>query len=151
MDRMTLQDELRADLKTAMREKDEARKSAIRMALAALTYARVEKNADLTDEEMTAALSREVKQRRDAMADFQRAGRDDLVAAEAVEIEVLQAYLPEMLDRDAIEAMAREAIEGTGASSPKQIGQVMRVLMPRVQGRADGRLVADIVKELLTQ
>jgi uncharacterized protein YqeY len=146
---MDLQQQLMADLKTALREHDEARKSAIRMAIAALKNARVAKNADLTEDEMIAALAQEVLQRRNAMAEFKKAGRDDLVASESVELVVLEAYLPEPLTKEEIAELARQVIAETGASDPKQMGQVMGALMPRVRGRAEGRQVSQIVRELL--
>ena len=146
---MDLQQQLMADLKTALREHDEVRKSAIRMAIAALKNARVAKNADLTEDEMVAALAQEVKQRRNAMAEFAKAGRDDLVTSESAELAVLEAYLPEALTEQEITELARQIIAETGASSPRQMGQVMSVLMPRVRGRADGRQVSQIVRELL--
>ena len=146
-----MQDQLMADLKVALRARDDVRKSAIRMALAVLKNARVEKNADLTEDEMIAALSKEVKQRRDAMAEFEKAGRDDLVSREAAELEVLEVYLPQRLSEDEIANLVRDAIAETRASSPKQMGQVMRVVMPRVRGRADGRQVSDMVRKMLIE
>jgi len=147
---MNVYDQLMADLKTALREQDELRKGTIRMALSALKYARVAKNADLTDEEMFAVLQKEVKQRQEAIVEFKRGGRDDLAAQESAEIGILEPYLPKMLSREEIAEVARAAIAEVGASSPKQMGQVMRVLMPRVHGQADGRLVNEVVKELLS-
>jgi hypothetical protein len=147
---MSIQDQLMADLKDALRERDAVRKGALRLALAALKNARVAKNADLTDDEAVVVLSKEVKQRRDSIAEYEKAGRDDLVAAEAAEIEILNQYLPRALSRDEVIELAREAIAETGASVPKQMGQVMRVLMPRVRGQADGRMVSEVVRGLLT-
>lgn len=147
---MTIQEQLTADLKPALREKDEARKSAIRMALAALKNARVAKNADLTADEELAALSQEIKRRRDALVQFRDAGRQDLVAGEEVELRILEAYLPPALGDKEVVEMARAAIAEAGASSLKEMGQVMRVLMPRVRGRADGQRVSEIVRGLLT-
>ena len=146
---MSIHDQLMADLKKALRDQDEVRKAAIRMALAALKNARVDKNADLTDDEMIAVLSKEVKQRRDAIVEYEKGGRDDLCAQERAEIEILQRYLPQMMSKDEVEELARVAIAELGASSPKQMGQVMRTLMPRVQGRADGRMVSQVVRDLL--
>lgn len=146
---MSTQDQLMADLRTALRDRDELRKGTIRMALAAMKNAQVAKNADLTDEEMIGVLSKEVKQRRGAILEFEKGGRDDLVAQESAEIEILQQYLPVMLSRDEVVKMAREAIVEIGASGPKQMGLVMRALMPRVQGRADGRMVSEVVRQLL--
>ena len=148
---MSIHDQLMDDLKAALRDHDELRKTTIRMALAALKNARVDKNADLTDEEMVAVLNKEVKQRRDAIVEYERGARDDLVARELAEIEILNPYLPRMLDEKEISELAREVIAETGASSLKEIGQVMRTLMPRVKGKADGRLVNQVVKRLLNQ
>ena len=147
---MDLREQLMADLRTALRDRDTVRKSAIRMVIAALKNARVEKNADLTEDEMIAVLAKEVKQRRNAMAEFERAGRQDLVASESAELAVLGAYLPEALSEGKLVELARQVIAETGANSPKQMGQVMGALMPRVRGRADGRQVSQIVRELLT-
>lgn len=147
---MSIYDELMADLKEALRDRDELRKSTLRAALTGLKYARVAKKRDLTDEEMTAVLSKEVKQRQKAIVEFRKGGREDLVAQESTEIEILRQYLPRMLEQDAIVELAREAIAETGASSPKQMGQVMRALMPRVRGQADGRMVSEVVRDLLT-
>ncbi|HUT21274.1 MAG TPA: GatB/YqeY domain-containing protein [Anaerolineae bacterium] len=147
---MDLQDQLMADLRTGLRDQDAVRKSAIRMAIAALKNARVDKNAELTEDEMIAVLAKEVKQRRNAMAEFERAGRQDLVASESAELAVLEAYLPEALSEGELVELARQVIAETGANSPKQMGQVMGALMPRVRGRADGRQVSQIVRELLT-
>jgi uncharacterized protein YqeY len=148
---MSLQDQLMADLKGALRDKDEVRKNALRMAIAALKNARVDKNADLTEDEVLAVLAKEVKQRRETLEEFEKVGRDDVVAAESAAIEIVQSYLPQALSEDEIAEMVREAIAETGASSPKQMGQVMRVLMPRVRGRADGRQVNEIVRRLLAE
>jgi hypothetical protein len=139
------------DLKQALRDRDATRKGAIRMALAAIKNARVAKNADLTDNDVIVVLSKEVKQRRDAMAEFDAAGRTDLVDSESAEIEILQAYLPRMLSEGEIVVMVRDAIAETGASSPKEMGAVMRVMMERVRGRADGRQVSSIVRNLLVE
>jgi uncharacterized protein YqeY len=146
---MTLQDQLMNDLKAALRERDELRKSAIRMALAALKNERVAKNADLTEQEMIAVLRKEVRVRQDAIKEYEKGGREDLVAQESAAIEIVESYLPDMLGRDEIVEMAQSAIAETGASGPRDMGSVMRVLMPRVQGRADGRMVSEVVKELL--
>jgi len=146
---MNIQDQLMADLKDALRNQDEAVKRTIRMALAALKNARVEKMADLTEAEMIAVLQRQVRQCEDAILDYQKGGRDDLVAEARAEIAILNRYLPQMMSREEIARLAREVIAQVGADSPRQMGQVMRELMPRVQGRADGRLVNEVVRELL--
>jgi len=148
---MSIQDQLMNDLKAALREQDELRKTTIRMALAALKNARVEKNADLTEEEMIAVLTKEVKQRRDAIVEYEKGQRPDLVDRELAEIEIILSYLPRRLTEEEIAELARQAITETGASGPKDMGQVMRILMPRIKGQAEGRLVSQIVKDTLVQ
>jgi uncharacterized protein YqeY len=146
---MTIEQRLRDDLKTAMRERDEMRKMTIRVTLAALKNAQVAKNAALTEDEEIAVLSRESKQLRDAIVEFERGRRDDLVAEATAQIEILQEYLPTALSEEEVIELARAAIAEAGASTPKQMGQVMRILMPQVRGRADGKVVSQIVSALL--
>jgi uncharacterized protein YqeY len=148
---MDLQSQLMADLKVAMRERDDTRKGTIRMVLAALKNARVDKNADLTEEEMLAVLTKEVRQRRDSLSEYDKAGREDLVADEQAALDILEVYMPKMLSEEEIADMAREVIGELGATSPKQMGQVMREMMGRIKGRADGRLVNQVVRQLLAQ
>lgn len=147
---MNIQEQLMADLKTALQAHDELTKSTIRMALAALKNARVDKRADLTPAEMASVIQKQIKQRQDSISEYRRGGRQDLADQEAAEITILERYLPKMLERAEIEALVRQIIAETGASSPQSMGVVMKALMPHVQGRADGRLVSSIVKELLT-
>jgi uncharacterized protein YqeY len=146
---VTIEERLRADLKTAMRERDDVRKTTIRGALAALTNARVAKNADLTDDEELGVVSKEARQLKDAIVEFRRGNREDLVQASEAQIEILEQYLPQPLGEDEVRALVQEAIAETGASSPKQMGQVMRVLMPQVRGRADGGMVSQMVRSIL--
>ena len=148
---MSIERRLRDDLKTAMRERDVMRRTTIRMALAALKNAQVAKNADLTEDEQIGVLSKETKQLQDAIVEFERGNRDDLVAEATAQIEILKVYLPEALSQEEVMQLARDAIVQTGASTPKQMGQVMRVLMPQVRGRADGKQVSEIVRSLLAE
>jgi uncharacterized protein YqeY len=146
---MSIEQRLRDDLKTAMRARDDMRKMTIRLTLAALKNARVAKNADLTEDEELGVLSKEAKQLQDAIVEFERGKRDDLVAQNVAQIEILREYLPQPLSAEEVVELARAAIAETGASSPKQMGQVMRVLMPQVRGRADGKVASEIVRRLL--
>ena len=148
---MSIEQRLRDDLKTAMRERDVMRRTTIRLALAALKNASVAKNADLTEDEQIAVLSKETKQLKDAIVDFERGKREDLVAEATAQIDILQTYLPQALSEQEVMQLARSAISQTGASSPKQMGQVMGVLMPQVRGRADGKRVSEIVRALLAE
>lgn len=147
---MGLKEQLQEDLKAAMRAGDEPRKTAIRMALLAIRMAEVEAARPLTEEEILRVLQNEVKRRREAIAELEQANRPDRLAAERAELEVLLSYLPQPLSREEIEAMAREVIAEVGATSLGQLGEVMKRLMPRVRGRADGREVQEIVRRLLS-
>ncbi len=147
---MGLKERLQEDLKAAMRAGDEPRKTAIRMALLAIRMAEVEAARPLRDEEILQVLQNEVKRRREALEELEKADRPDRLAAERAELEVLLSYLPEPLTREEIEAMAREVITEIGAASPAQLGEVMKRLMPKVRGRADGREVQEIVRRLLS-
>ncbi len=147
---MGLKERLQEDLKVAMRAGDEARKTAIRMALLAIRMAEVEAARPLRDEEILQVLQNEVKRRREALEELEKANRPDRLAAERAELEVLLSYLPEPLTREEIEAMARAVIAEIGAASPAQLGEVMKRLMPKVRGRADGREVQEIVRRLLS-
>jgi uncharacterized protein YqeY len=142
-------EQLQADLKQALRSGDELRKTTIRMTLAAIKNAEIDKRRELSEEEAAEILLREIKQRRDSIAEAEGAGRDDIATQEHAELEVLEAYLPKQLSREEIEAEARAIIEELGAQGPKDTGKVMGALMPRVKGRADGKLVSEVVRELL--
>jgi len=132
-----------------MRHRDEQRKSTLRLVMAAIKNAEIEKRRELTEEELLAVIAKEAKQRRESIAEFERGGRQDLVDREEAELQILLAYLPEQLSREEIAAQARQIIAEVGAASPAQMGQVMRQLMPLMQGKADGKLVSQVVKELL--
>ena len=146
---MTIEERLRADLKTAMRARDNVRKSTIRMALAALKNAQVAKNADLTLDEELGVVSKEARQLKDAIVEFRRGNREDLVEVTSAQVSILEQYLPQPLGEDEVRALVQAAITETGASSPKQMGQVMRILMPQVRGRADGGMVSQMVRSIL--
>jgi hypothetical protein len=148
---VSLTDQLQNDMKSAMREGDAHRRDTLRMAIAAAQNAAKDKRAPLTDEETLEVIGREVKKRRESIAAYQGAGREDLAAKEQAEIDILAPYLPEQLGEDEIRALAREAVTASGATSPKDMGRVMSQLMPRVKGRADGKLVSAIVTEELAR
>ena len=148
---MSLTEQLQADMKTAMREGDAQRRDTLRMAIAAAQNAAKEKREPLSEEETLAVLTRQVKTRRESIEAYRAAGRDDLADKEQAEIDVLAPYLPEQLGEDAVRALVIEAIATTGASSPKDMGRVMGALMPKVKGRADGKLVSSLVNEELAK
>ncbi len=147
----TLKDQLRADLTAAMKARDDTRTRTIRMALTAISTEEVSGSAahDLTDEQIIKILTREAKRRREAATAFAEAGRADQAAAEEAEEEVLTGYLPTQLDDAELADLVAAAITETGASGPSGIGPVMRVVTPRVAGRADGSRVAAMVRSQL--
>lgn len=146
---MTLKAQLQQDLKEAIRAQDERRKAALRMLLTAIQLAEVERKGELSEGEVLGVIQKEVRSREDALVMVRQAGRDDLAAVDAVELEIIRGYLPPMLDVGELKALARQAIVELGASSPADMGAVMKHLMPQVQGRADGRTVSQVVRELL--
>lgn len=146
---MSLKDQLADDLKTAIRQRDEARKSAIRMSTWAIKNAEVEKGSALSDTDVLALIGREAKRSRESIAEFEKANRRDLVAKEQAELRVLQSYLPAQMSRDEITQAAREAISEVGAGGPRDKGKVMPVLIARLAGRAEGRDINEVVTELL--
>ena len=148
---MSLVVRLQDDMKRAMRDGDPLRRDTLRMAIAAAQNAAKDKRAPLTDEETLEVIGREVKKRRESVVAYEGAGREDLAAKERAEIDILTPYLPEQLREDEIRALAREAVAASGATSPKDMGRVMSQLMPRVKGRADGKLVSAIVSEELAR
>lgn len=146
---MSLKRQLEEDLKTAMRAGEALRKSTLRLALAAVRNAEIDQRGELSDAETMRILQKEVKSRRETIAEAEQAGRTELAETTEAEIVILEDYLPQPLSDAAVEALARQAIEEVGAGSPSEMGQVMKVLMPRVQGRAEGAQVSRIVRELL--
>lgn len=148
----TLKDQLRADLTAAMKARDETRTRTLRMALTSISNEEVSGAAarNLADDEIIKILTREARRRREAAAAFDEAGRADQAAAERAEEEVLAGYLPAQLDDAELAALVAAAISETGASGQAAMGQVMKVVTPRVAGRADGGRVAAEVRSQLT-
>lgn len=148
---MTLNEQIAADLTTAMKAKDTARLSALRMLKAAVTNkGMVEKGRDLNDAEVLQVVASLVKQRRDSIEQFAKAGRTDLVEKETGEIAILERYLPPAVSAGEIDAAVAEAIAETAASSPKDMGKVMKAVMPKLSGKnVDGRTVNEAVRRKL--
>jgi len=140
---------LQADLQQAMRAGDVVQREMLRMLLTALRNEEVARRGQLTPEEEQAVLRREIKRREEALPLFRQGKREDLVAKAEAEIAVIRSYLPEELDEQALVELAQAAIREVGAKDVRQMGQVMKVLMPRVQGRADGSVVSQVVRRLL--
>lgn len=146
---MGLKTQLKNDLTVAMRAQAGERRDVLRMVLAAIKEEEVAAGRELEEGEVRAILMTQAKRRRESIADAERAGRPELVAREQAEIAIIQEYLPAQLSREEVRALAAETIADVGASGMKQMGQVMGRLMPQVQGRAEGRVVSDVVRELL--
>lgn len=148
---MTLKEKLMEDLKSAMRNKEKRRKDTITMLRAAVKQREVDERQEMADDEILALIGKQVKQKRESIKDFQKAERVDLVEQAEEEIEILLAYLPEQLTEEEIDELVREAIVQTGASSMRDMGGIMGVVMPKVKGRADGSLISQSAKKLLNQ
>ena len=133
-----------------MRARDTRRKSVLRMALSAIQLVEVEKKSDLSDEDVLIVLRKEVRSREDALVTIKEAGRAAMAVDEEAELEILRAYLPKLMDADAVKVLAQSAIDEVQATSPRDMGKVMQVLMPQVRGKADGRMVSETVRELLS-
>jgi hypothetical protein len=146
-----LKTRLGEDLKTALRSGDKLRASVIRLLTALVKNREVEKRGPLTDAEMLQAIMASCKQRQEAMDQFRRGGRQDLLAKEAAELAILQSYLPKPLTSEELQAMVLEAIREAQATTPKDMGKVMAILMPRLTGRADGKVVNTLVREALSK
>lgn len=146
---MSLLESLQKDMVAAMKAKDKAKLSTVRMLKAAVTNEQINVGHDLTSDEEVSVLSRELKQRKDSLEEFKAAGRDQAVADLEAEIAVVESYLPEQLSVDEVKAVVEETIKAVGATSKADFGKVMGVLMPKLKGKADGKLVNATVKELL--
>jgi uncharacterized protein len=148
---MTLTERINTDITTAMKAKDSGRLSALRMLKAAIMNKGVEKGRDLDDAEVVQVVGSLVKQRRDAIEQFSKAGREDLVAKETSEIGVLELYQPPAATAEEIAAAVAAAMEETGASSTKDVGKVMKAVMPKLAGNSvDGRMVNEAVRQKLS-
>ncbi len=148
---MSLMEKLTADMKKAMkaREAGKERLSVIRLVRGAIRQQEIDGKKELTDDDILAVIGKEVKQRRDSIEEFQKGGRDDLVKQNEAEIAILMEYLPQQLTEDEVRTLVKEAIEATGAATAKDMGKVMKELMPKVKGRADGKMVNTLVRALL--
>jgi uncharacterized protein YqeY len=146
---MSLTERLENDMKQAMKSKDKVRLSVIRMVRTAIKNAEIDQQRTLSDDEVIAVLNREMKQRRDSLQAFESAGRQDLVEEVKQEIQVLIDYLPAQMSEDEVRAVVREVIAEVGAVGKSDMGKVMSALMPKVKGRADGKLVNQIVGQEL--
>jgi len=147
---MNLAERLNEDMKQAMKDGDKFRLQVIRLVRASIKNQEIELRRPLTEEETIQVLSRELKQRRESLQDFQKAGREDLIAQVTAEMDIITQYLPKQLSEEEIKEIALQTMKETGASSKADMGKLMGALMPKVKGRADGKLVNRIVQELLS-
>lgn len=148
---MSFLERLNADMKQALKNKDKQKLSLIRMLKSALQNEQIKKGQELSDVDTLAVLSREMKQRKESLREFEKAGRDDLVQQVQDEINVLQTYLPEPLSETELKTLIAQTIDEIQASSKKDMGKVMSTLMPKVKGRAEGQLVQQLVIEELSK
>jgi uncharacterized protein YqeY len=151
---MGLREQLMDDLKEAMRQRDDVRKRGIRSVIAAMKQAETEldkngQRVSLTDGDILVLIAQQAKQRQESIDEFRRGGREDLVAEEEAELTLLKSYLPEPMSREEIEAEARQIIVEVDATGLQDMGKVMKPIMARFRGRVDGKLVNQIVRELL--
>ena len=146
---MSLKETLMQDLKTAMKTKDKRAKDTITMVRAAIKQKEVDERVELDDEGVLKVLSKEIKERRGSIEEFEKAGRDDLVESTKAEIDVLMKYMPEQLSEEELEKLVRQVMEENNITEKKQMGLLMKNIMPKVQGRADGKAVNASVNRIL--
>ncbi|MFF2090325.1 GatB/YqeY domain-containing protein [Paenibacillus sp. NPDC058174] len=146
---MNLSERLNDDMKTAMKNQDKFRLTTIRMIRASIKNLEIDLKRPVEDVEVLEILGREVKQRKDSLQEFSKAGRDDLVTDLLAEIEIISQYLPVQLTEEEIKAIVQQTIQELGASSKAEMGKVMGALLPKTKGRADGKLVNQYVQQFL--
>ncbi|GGG10717.1 GatB/YqeY domain-containing protein [Paenibacillus abyssi] len=146
---MNLSERLNDDMKQAMKSQDKFKLSTIRMVRAAIKNQEIDLKRPLDDNEVLEILSREIKQRKDSLQEFEKAGREDLATNVAAEIDIISVYLPQQLTEEEIKVIVQQTIQESGASSKAEMGKVMSALMPKVKGRADGKLVNQLVQQFL--
>ncbi|MXQ53611.1 GatB/YqeY domain-containing protein [Shimazuella alba] len=146
---MSLVQQLDQDMKAAMKQKDKETLSTIRMVRASIKKVEIDNRGELSDDQALEVLVREIKQRKDSLQEYEKAGRDDLASKEKREIEILSTYLPKQLTEEELRAIVDKAIAETGATSKKEMGKVMGAVLPLVKGRADSKQVNQLVQQLL--
>jgi hypothetical protein len=146
---MSIKAKLTEDMKTAMKAKDAVRLSTIRMVNSVIKNKEIDQRHELSDEDVVAVISSSLKQRKDSIEQFKAGGRQDLVDKEEAEVAILMSYLPQQLTENEIREIVKSAVAETSATSAKDMGKVMKVIMPKTKGKADGGLVNKVVKELL--
>lgn len=147
---MTIKEELQSDMASAMRQGDTLRRDTLRMLLAAIKQDEIDQQVVLDDEGTLRVISKQAKQRRESIADAEKANRAELVAREQAELDIISGYLPQMMTEAEVRTAAIQVIQQVGASSIKDMGKVMGQLMPTVKGKADGSVVSNVVRDLLS-
>ncbi len=147
---MSIKETLMQDLKAAMKDKDIIRKNTVTMIRSAILQFEKDNLTELDEDGVMDIIAKELKKRRDVLPEYEKSGRDDLIADINREIEILLAYLPEQLTKEELEVIVADAIAETGATSMKDMGKIMGVVMPKTKGRADGKMINAIVKEKLS-
>ncbi len=146
---MSIRDQLNTDLVAAMRQGDKFKRDTIRMLLAAIKQVEIDQQTELDDDGLLAVLNKQAKQRRESIRDAEKADRPDLIVEEQKELDLIESYLPQMMSADEIRPIASDVISDIGAEDLQDMGNVMSRVMPQLKGQADGRLVSDVVRELL--
>jgi uncharacterized protein YqeY len=146
---MSLKERLLEDMKVAMRDKNVITKNTVQMARSAVLQIEKDNKTTLDDDGIIEVIAREVKKRRDVLPEYEKSGRQDLIDDLKREIEVLLKYLPQQLTEQELEEIVKQAIQETGAAAPKDMGKVMQAVMPKVKGRADGKMINQIAKRVL--
>lgn len=147
---MSLKERLAEDLKSAMKEKDLVRKNAVQMIRAGVLQVEKDNKITLDDDGVLDVIAKQLKQRRDSLPDYEKSGREDLISQLKAEIAVLMDYLPEQLSEEELRKIVADAVSETGAQSLKDMGRIMAAVMPKTKGRADGKMINSIARELLS-
>ena len=146
---MTLKDKLMDDLKQSMKNKEQIRKSVVILIRSAIKQKEVDERVEVSEEDVLAIISKQMKQRKDALEEFKKAQREDLILQTEQEIEILTQYLPKQLTDDELESIIQEIINQIGATTMKDMGKIMGLATPKVQGKADGKRINEIAKKFL--
>ena len=145
-----LKEKLMDDLKAAMKDKDELRKNVVQMVRAGVLQVEKDKLITLDEEGVIEVIAKELKKRKDVLPDYEKSGRQDLIADLKKEIEIITGYLPSQLSHDELDEIVKNAVSATGASSMKDMGKIMQAVMPQIKGRADGKMVNELAKKYLS-
>lgn len=146
---MNLKEQLRADMASAMRDGDNDKRNTLRLLLAAVKQTEVDDQVTLDDAGVQAVLTKQAKQRRESINDYEKAGRTEMAANEQMELDFIESYLPQMMGKEEVKTLAAQVIAELGITDMKGMGQIMGKLMPQLKGQADGRIVNEVVRELL--